>query len=432
LGNKYFQRIERYESKKSNVDKYLVVGSAPFVDDWIQKHMKWFVDRGYKIIPFNNAWKAVPLEYIHAWHRPSDSKRHATFLPTDEEIKQMNVVNHHGNNLKYRHLYVTKNDKSTMLFNILYYLYVHNEKPFTVSIIGSDMIYKKNGDTFYSNLEISKAQNDPVNKFLEIELKNELDNIYKLYENRGCEVLNASYQEETRLPFKRFLDYLDTPVIVLDTYNSTISRWNKHIPNVIYQTYKTNEVSHNMYFNMLKPTIDLNPQCRYEFYSDKRIRKFIQTEYGHDILNTFNSLTVGASKGDLFRYLILYKYGGIYCDIDNVLKIPFSKILTNEDKFLMLQNENDRMDMHVACVAPNHPIMRKLIDKTIENIKNYTVSSSKTGNVTGPFMYREIIKEYMKHNTDIRLINYKAIIKEKIPIKRFDKTYKYWGVTKSI
>jgi mannosyltransferase OCH1-like enzyme len=150
------------------------------------------------------------------------------------------------------------------------------------------------------------------------------------------------------------------------------------------------------------------------------------------VLNTFNKLTIGAAKGDLFRYLILYAYGGIYCDLDNVVKTSFETYLRDDDKFVVCLNENGRIDMHVLCVIPKHPLLKMIIDKTLHNIEHYD-GTKKTGNVTGPFMYRPIVHRYMQSNSDVRIVNYKNILHEdKARIKQFDKEYVYWGVHKSI
>lgn len=53
-----------------------------------------------------------------------------------------------------------------MFLNVLYYLlHFKVEKVEKIVVIGCDMIYSKEGDTFYSDLKISKASNDPINKW---------------------------------------------------------------------------------------------------------------------------------------------------------------------------------------------------------------------------------------------------------------------------
>ena len=152
----------------------------------------------------------MPLDKIDTWHKSVDAHRFATFLPDKAEQDQMkNIITHHNNNLNYRHLYVRDtHNRSTMLLNIFYYLYTIHKGSFEVVVIGSDMIYKKQGDTFYSHLPTSKATNDPVNKFTNEELQNELKNVENLYNSKGATIYNASTEKETKLAFKKFTKHL--------------------------------------------------------------------------------------------------------------------------------------------------------------------------------------------------------------------------------
>ena len=66
---------------------------------------------------------------------------------------------------------------------------------------------------------------------------------------------------------------------------------------------------------MFRVTIKLNPDFKIKYYSDKGSREFIKNNYSKDIINAYDSLIPGAYKADLFRYCVLYKYGGIYSDL---------------------------------------------------------------------------------------------------------------------
>jgi hypothetical protein len=202
-------------SDKNQRTKYLLVGSGPEVETWISKHLQWFVLNDYKILTFNNSWKIVPLHHIFEYFNASDSKHHCTFIPSEIEKKQINKKTTINQDKCIRDLYciLKKNPRAstTMFFDVLYYLHAKHAKhgdQFSVAVVGCNLIYKKKGDTFYSHLPISKATNDPVNKFTDKELSIELSNVQKLYDSRSCDIWNASTMEGTRLPFKRFHDYL--------------------------------------------------------------------------------------------------------------------------------------------------------------------------------------------------------------------------------
>jgi mannosyltransferase OCH1-like enzyme len=94
------------------------------------------------------------------------------------------------------------------------------------------------------------------------------------------------------------------------------------IPRIIHQTFKTNVVT-DIFYQNAKSFIDLNPEYQYEFYDDERVKRFIEnfdcTEFSFNrdtLIKAYNDIKPGAGKADIFRYLIIYEYGGVYVDID--------------------------------------------------------------------------------------------------------------------
>jgi hypothetical protein len=200
---------ETIYNTKQEGNKFLVMGSAPYMKDWVKDHLQWFVDEGFRILPMNNAHKLIAPSLINEWHKPNDYNEFGSFPILEDECKQMqSVVTHCASNFGYMHLYKRHLGNGTMLFNTLYYLLHKYDNPITVVVVGTDMIYKQQGDTFYSHLPASKAANDPVNKYNDTHIAEELQHIQKLYQETQHSLLNASEQKESRLPFRRFTEHL--------------------------------------------------------------------------------------------------------------------------------------------------------------------------------------------------------------------------------
>ncbi|HTF82401.1 MAG TPA: glycosyltransferase, partial [Cytophagales bacterium] len=91
------------------------------------------------------------------------------------------------------------------------------------------------------------------------------------------------------------------------------------IPKIIYQTYKSSKlpVLTRWHIHRMKKK---NPEYRYEFYDDLRIDAFISEAYGKEVFDLYKRINIGAAKADFFRYAILYKHGGVYVDIDSLIK----------------------------------------------------------------------------------------------------------------
>ena len=55
--------------------------------------------------------------------------------------------------------------------------------------------------------------------------------------------------------------------------------------------------------------------CIHYLFNDADCREFIAREYPPDVLMAYDLLIPTAFKADLWRYCVLYKYGGVYLDV---------------------------------------------------------------------------------------------------------------------
>ncbi|KAL7515526.1 hypothetical protein ACHAXN_013469 [Cyclotella atomus] len=107
----------------------------------------------------------------------------------------------------------------------------------------------------------------------------------------------------------------------------------------------------------------------YRFYTDDTARKYIQENYPLRFVTVFDSLVPGAYKADFFRYLVLYKDGGIYVDVDVMLNANLDSFITPDLAFFApMDAVGSYADEHF-CVwngllgsAPAHPILSYVIE----------------------------------------------------------------------
>ena len=139
------------------------------------------------------------------------------------------------------------------------------------------------------------------------------------------------------------------------------------IPKTIYLCYKTKNIPKYIIPNWQK----LNPDYTVKLYDNNDCIKFLQDEYGDELVDIFNYLKDGPIKADLWRVCILYKYGGIYCDIDMEPLVPFIDYMKDDIDFLtcisMTKNE---LNPHIIMSIPNNIILKLCIDKYIEKYRN--------------------------------------------------------------
>jgi hypothetical protein len=133
----------------------------------------------------------------------------------EEESKIDTIIHHNSKNKTHdeiKHMYVDYKGGS-MYFNTLYNVLVHYKKRYgfdlsEIVVIGCDFVYKKNQDTFYSELPNTKARNDPLLRWGKEGLQNEINKSYDNCRQGNVHIYNASLQDETNLPYPRFTEYL--------------------------------------------------------------------------------------------------------------------------------------------------------------------------------------------------------------------------------
>ena len=151
------------------------------------------------------------------------------------------------------------------------------------------------------------------------------------------------------------------------------------IPYTIIQTMKTNRVPQKMY-NAAMSWSNKNPEYDYEFFDDNRIIEFIKSNYDDNILTKFMVINIGAAKADFFRWLYLYKYGGVYIDIDseclnpihnlskkyqNINNIFISKSIWTQLKDVGFDYKGHRINHNLIFSSPNHFLLKKAIDNSL-------------------------------------------------------------------
>lgn len=150
--------------------------------------------------------------------------------------------------------------------------------------------------------------------------------------------------------------------------------YDQKIPKIIWQTMKTNQVP-VIIKNYVDTWLIQNPEYEYRFYDDEDILAFFKNEFP-EFLEGYKKLKYGASKADLWRYLIIYKYGGIYADMDCLCKTPMRKWIDPSALYVTQFGINKDLCQWLIISVPHNPIFIKAAYKSLENIEksNHTVS----------------------------------------------------------
>ena len=112
------------------------------------------------------------------------------------------------------------------------------------------------------------------------------------------------------------------------------------IPKIIHQTSKFKNHKFLNYSNNWK---NKNKGWEYIFYDDNDLQNFF-IKYEKFIKSDFELLTEIINKCstiekiDIFRYLLMYYIGGIYCDIDTNCFQSFENICRDQDCILGIES----------------------------------------------------------------------------------------------
>lgn len=177
---------------------------------------------------------------------------------------------------------------------------------------------------------------------------------------------------------------------------------NDFIPKIIYRTGPFNlkelpKEIHDIYTN------DLNNNAEYSlfYFDDIDCQSFISDFYGAYFLQAYNSLIPNAYKADLFRYMILYEFGGVWMDFSMSLNIPLKDIIGSykqiyvRDRIHLLHHgwqKNVSIYQGFLCSVKNNKVLKLAIHKCLDNIKDKNLTLSCLA-VTGPILLGTIYRE---------------------------------------
>jgi hypothetical protein len=186
------------------------------------------------------------------------------------------------------------------------------------------------------------------------------------------------------------------------------------IPRVLHQTFPS-RILPPAFEDNARRLRELHPNWEYRFYDDADITGYIRTFYGEEIFAYFSRIDprYGAARADLFRYLLMYREGGVYLDIKSAARGSLDGVLRSDDQYVLsywrglqfsgwgdyseLREYGGRefQQWHIIA-APGHPYLKSVLETVLLNIDSYNPLTWGVGRkgvmrVTGPVAYTRAI-----------------------------------------
>lgn len=172
------------------------------------------------------------------------------------------------------------------------------------------------------------------------------------------------------------------------------------IPKNIFQTQKSIQYVNSKI--KLKQAISTwlkySNEFKYFFYDDSMCDDFMKENFDERVYRAYVMLPMAVMKADLWRYCIIYKYGGIYADTDTICKVNPNIFLT--EALLTIVPENSVHLCQWVFAAPRgSPILKTIIDLSVDRILNTKIQGENIIHFcTGPGVFTDGIEKYLREN----------------------------------
>ncbi len=179
------------------------------------------------------------------------------------------------------------------------------------------------------------------------------------------------------------LYFVNKNILYVENYNK--------IPNMLFKTgpydIPTNDLEN--IFNYNKKRLKVN---KIFYYNDKECQDFMNN-MGSKVIKAYNSLIPTAYKADLWRYCILYKYGGIYGDMTQKFYRNYDVNKSDVDMVLVRDINDEAIQISFMATKPYNPFFKYIIISITNDILNKKKGRNCL-DISGPYAFCRYFKSY--------------------------------------
>ena len=142
------------------------------------------------------------------------------------------------------------------------------------------------------------------------------------------------------------------------------------IPKIVHQTWKEN-ITKDLYpKKSIFQSSWKQTDWEHRFYNDGDVVQFLKLHFPSQVLEAYNTLIPGAFKADLFRYCVLFIYGGVYADYDVLCETDLDRAIDPEVGFFVPVEYDRCLWNGLIGSAPGHPFMAAAIETVVNYVRN--------------------------------------------------------------
>jgi mannosyltransferase OCH1-like enzyme len=190
----------------------------------------------------------------------------------------------------------------------------------------------------------------------------------------------------------RFTSALDEHSLSLDDLLPHPRANRTSIPRVIHRTYKTADIPPKWLKSYENCQI-LHPNYTHYFWTDESSRELIKTDFEW-FLPTYDSYPFTIQRVDAARYFFLWKFGGVYIDMDVSCRSSLDPLL-NHSAWLP-RTWPYGISNDVMASVPSHPLMVKAALSLYDHNSNYGSKYITVFFTTGPMFLNGILAAWFR------------------------------------
>lgn len=176
------------------------------------------------------------------------------------------------------------------------------------------------------------------------------------------------------------------------------------IPKKIFQTHKSWDYiqSNPDVLNAVNSWKKFKDEFEYNFFSNEECEKFMKENFKGIIYNIYKKLPLSVMKADLWRYCVIYHYGGIYADADTLLLCNPNEIIKDKNCLVVTPENNVHLCQWVFASPPKNPLLKSVIDMAVQRYQyesdTHKMKENLVHYITGPGVFTNGIEKYLKNN----------------------------------
>lgn len=184
------------------------------------------------------------------------------------------------------------------------------------------------------------------------------------------------------------------------------------IPKIIHQVYEDLSGPPVHLQEIAQSWQEKNPNWEYRFWNKNDIDLFLEQEFP-ELKSTYYEFPYPVQRWDAIRYLILYRYGGLYVDMDYECTEPIDPLLNEVSCAIGMEPKAHAVRSHMPYIVgnafmaatPRHPFLKELVSNVFQSNGNivYKSKGETVLQTTGPYKVTELYKQ-SKYQDQITLI----------------------------